>query len=61
MIANARSPNQLPMAALTMRVQGLGSLGFGEFTSPGLKFRRTWLQDLVEDAEYLEVHFTWPG
>ena len=29
--------------------------------SPGLKFRRTWLDHLAEDAEYLEVHFTWPG
>ena len=30
-------------------------------TSPGLKFRRTWVHHLVEDAEYREVHFTWPG
>ena len=25
-------------------------------TSPGLKFRRTWLHHLAEDAEYREVH-----
>ena len=29
--------------------------------SPGIKFRRTWVDHLAEDAEYLEVHFTWPG
>ena len=29
--------------------------------SPGRKFRRTKLDHLAEDAEYLEVHFTRPG
>ena len=30
-------------------------------TSPGLKFRRTWLHHLAGDVEYGEVRFTWPG
>ena len=50
-------PEILNPKALNPKPQYLGPFN----TSPGLKFRRTWLHHPAEDAEYREVHFTWPG
>ncbi|OLP89375.1 hypothetical protein AK812_SmicGene29175 [Symbiodinium microadriaticum] len=58
---HARTP-AVVMARLLAAVCKKASLSQSAVHGPaGLKFRRTWLHHLAEDAEYREVHFTWPG